>query len=132
LALHLARRADADSREFFPWYNDEHRHSGIAFLTPADAHYGRADDVLARRHMVQLNAYAAHPERFPHGAPRPTAVPNAVYINPPKALDVRSAAGAEPAVRAGAPDDAPGESEPPQGGHRSAGNLVPTTEELVH
>jgi putative transposase len=118
-------------REFFPWYNDAHKHSGIAFLTPADVHYGRADDVLARRHLARLKGYEAHPERFPHGRPKPTAVPNAVYINPPKALDVTSA-GAEPAVRAGAPDDAFGERQPPTGGHHSADHLAPPTQELAH
>jgi putative transposase len=33
-------------RSFFAWYNHEHRHSGIAYLTPADVHYGRTDAVL--------------------------------------------------------------------------------------
>src|SRR5476649_592967 len=28
-------------RTFMDWYNNEHRHSGIALLTPADVHYGR-------------------------------------------------------------------------------------------
>lgn len=119
-------------REFFPWYNDEHKHSGIAFLTPADAHYDRADDVLARRHMARLKGYEAHPERFPHGAPRPTAIPNAVYINPPKALDVTSSSGAEPTVRAGAPADAFGDRQPPPGGHPSGVHVAPPTQELVH
>jgi len=36
-------------REFFPWYNDEHYHSGIGLLTPATLHYGRAADVIAAR-----------------------------------------------------------------------------------
>jgi len=72
-------------REFFPWYNDEHKHSGIAFLAPADVYFGRADEVLARRHDALLAAYAAHPERFPHGAPRCPVLPEATYINPPAA-----------------------------------------------
>ena len=33
---------------FFAWYNDEHRHSGIAFHTPADVHYRRAAALQAR------------------------------------------------------------------------------------
>lgn len=71
------------AREFFAWYNGEHKHSGIAFLTPADVYFGRADEVLDRRHAALLAAYAAHPERFPHGAPRRPVLPEATYINPP-------------------------------------------------
>jgi len=37
---------------FFHWYNHEHRHSGIAYLTPADVHFARADQVLRRREAV--------------------------------------------------------------------------------
>jgi transposase InsO family protein len=33
-------------RSFFPWYNTEHRHAGIAMLTPHDVHYGRASRIL--------------------------------------------------------------------------------------
>jgi putative transposase len=117
-------------RELFPWYNDEHKHSGIAFLTPADVHYGRADDVLGRRHLARLKGYEAHPERFPHGPPRRVLVPDAVYINPPKGPDssLCSSSGAEQVVRVDALDDALGERKPPSDGHRSR---TPTTEELV-
>jgi transposase InsO family protein len=71
-------------RRFFPWYNHEHRHSGIAFLTPADVHYGRVDAVLAVHSAALAAAYAAHPERFVHGLPTPKRPPAAVYINPPR------------------------------------------------
>jgi len=70
-------------RVFLPWYNIEHRHSGIAMLTPEMVHYGRAANVLAKRHDVLLVAYAAHPERFPNGPPRPQQLPAAAWINPP-------------------------------------------------
>ena len=36
-------------RSFFPWYNHEHRHGGVAMLTPADVHHDRAREVLAQR-----------------------------------------------------------------------------------
>ena len=93
-------------REFFPWYNDEHKHSGIAFLTPADVFYGRGDDVLARKHRTLLAAYQAHPERFPAGPPKRQRLPPATYINPPAAKEPATAS-AEPAVRAGALDAQP-------------------------
>ncbi len=73
-------------RPFFGWYNTEHRHSGIGMLTPEMVHYGRAEEVLARRHQVMLAAQAAHPERFVRGAPRRVQIPQAVWINPPRSL----------------------------------------------
>jgi putative transposase len=76
--------AHAFCGRFFRWYNDEHRHSGIGFHTPADVHYGRAELVRARRAEVLSAAYAAHPERFVGKPPQPPALPTAVWINQPK------------------------------------------------
>ena len=76
--------AHAHCRRFLPWYNHEHRHSGIAFLTPADVHYGRVDAVLAVHAAALHAAFAAHPERFVRGLPTPRRPPAAVYINPPR------------------------------------------------
>jgi putative transposase len=70
-------------QRFFGWYNVEHRHSGIGLLTPADVHYGRADQVIAARAVVLDGAYAAHPERFVGKPPRPPRLPEAVWINKP-------------------------------------------------
>ena len=80
-------------RDFFPWYNHDHRHSGIAMLTPADVYFGCAPTVLSERLQVLEGAYDKHPERFPRGKPRPAALPQAVYINPPNA---ENAAGDNP------------------------------------
>lgn len=71
-------------KRFFAWYNNEHRHSGIAYFTPADVHHGRADDLLVRRQAVMDEAYARSPERFSGRAPRVPAPPKAVWINPPE------------------------------------------------
>lgn len=68
---------------FFDWYNREHHHSGIAFLTPEVVHYGGAQAVLERRQVVMARAYALHPERFVGGQPRVPELPSAVWINPP-------------------------------------------------
>lgn len=70
-------------RQFFPWYNTEHHHSGIGLLTPETLHYGRAEAATAARRKVLLAAYAAHPERFVNKPPEPPAVPTAAWINPP-------------------------------------------------
>ena len=50
--------AIAFCRSFFPWYNTEHRHAGIAMLTPDDVHHHRAPDVLAKRGRTLQAAWA--------------------------------------------------------------------------
>ncbi len=72
------------SREFFDHYNDEHRHSGIAYLTPADVHYGRAAEVIAARQVAMNDVFARTPERFVADPPKVPALPKAVWINPPE------------------------------------------------
>ena len=76
--------ARAFCQEFFAWYNQEHHHGGIALLTPAVVHYGKADAVIAARQETLEAAYALHPERFVRQVPRPPALPQAVWINPPE------------------------------------------------
>ena len=61
-------------QQFFQWYNEEHRHSGIALLTPAMVHFGEAQTVLAQRQEVLNAAYQAHPERFVRRPPKSSAI----------------------------------------------------------
>jgi len=75
--------AIAFCRSFFPWYNAEHRHGGIAMLTPDVVHHDRAPAVLAQRERTLAAAWSAHPERFVRGIPKPRPLPDAVWINPP-------------------------------------------------
>ena len=75
--------AIAFCRTFFPWYNREHRHAGIAMLTPGDVHHGRAERILEQRHRTLHDARTRHPERFVHGPPKPQTLPHKVRINPP-------------------------------------------------
>jgi putative transposase len=70
-------------RAFFPWYNDQHRHSGIALLTPADVHHGRAPERIAARRVTLHAAWEQHPERFVRGKPEPPLLQPAAYINRP-------------------------------------------------
>jgi putative transposase len=77
--------ARAHCREFFAYYNDVHRHSGLGLHTPADVHLGHAPAVQAERAQVLTAAYLAHPERFVHRPPTPPALPSAAWINPPAA-----------------------------------------------
>jgi putative transposase len=68
---------------FFPWYNDDHRHSGIGMMTPAMVHYGLASEVRENRQSVLDDAYRLHPERFVGEPPRPHLLPKQVWINKP-------------------------------------------------
>jgi len=70
-------------RRFFHWYNNEHRHSGIAMLTPASVHHGIHLPILENRATVLVKAYEQHPERFVRGTPKVYALPSAVWINKP-------------------------------------------------
>ena len=70
--------------DLFRWYNHEHHHSGLGLLTPYDVHYGLAEEKIAQRSTVLMQAYALHPERFPHGVPQPPALPKEVWINKPR------------------------------------------------
>jgi putative transposase len=72
-------------RDLFAWYNEEHRHSGIAMLTPHMVHSGQAAPLLAARQGVLCEAYTAHPARFVKRAPKVEQLPAAVWINPPAA-----------------------------------------------
>jgi len=71
-------------QDFFPWYNQEHRHTGISLLTPQMVHFGNAPEVLRARERVLIHAYQDHPERFVNKAPTPKPLPTAAWINPPK------------------------------------------------
>jgi len=75
--------ARAWANTFFAWYNQEHHHSGLALLTPADVHYQRASVVLQKRQLVLQAAYQKTPQRFVNGSPVLPQLPPAVWINPP-------------------------------------------------
>lgn len=75
--------AKAFCRRFFEWYNEEHRHGGIAMMTPAQVHHGEVATVLEKRRRTLEAAWRAHPERFVHGPPVPAAPPAKVWLNPP-------------------------------------------------
>jgi len=71
-------------RRFFDWYNNEHRHSGVAMLTPHDVHSGKADEVLKKRQELMNRAYLLHPERFVKGSSILKSLAREVWINKPK------------------------------------------------
>ena len=69
-------------QEFFGWHNEDHHHSSLALFTPADVFFGRVAVIATARQAALDIAYAAHPERFPNGAPRVALPPPEVHINP--------------------------------------------------
>jgi putative transposase len=75
--------ARAHCQVFFPWYNDEHRHSGLGLHTPADVYYSTAEAVRDKRANVLDEAFRAHPERFVRHPPEPPKLPTGSWINPP-------------------------------------------------
>ena len=80
---------------FFDYYNFYHKHSGIGLMTPADVHYGRAEQLTTARRQVLLEAHQAHPERFVRGTPQPPVLPLQAWINPPpEKTTLQDAAGA--------------------------------------
>jgi len=99
-------------RGFFPWYNHEHRHGSLALLTPADVHYGLADERLEQRARVLGLAFEAHPERFKGRRPSPGKLPEVAWINPPTTT-VREGV-AEPAISALSMEVRTPDSEPPK------------------
>jgi len=49
---------------FVQWYNNEHRHSALKFVTPAQRHGGLDIEILAARRRLYEEAKAAHPLRW--------------------------------------------------------------------
>jgi putative transposase len=76
--------ARAHCQHFFQWYNAEHCHSGIGFMTPENVHYDRAQTLFQHRAVTLDVAFRAHPIRFKGKAPQPPRLPTAAWINPPK------------------------------------------------
>jgi putative transposase len=75
---------------FFPWYNEEHRHSGIGMMAPSMVHHGAAVSVLENRQLVLDAAYRDHPERFVRRPPAPPQLPKEVWINKPLHSDAET------------------------------------------
>jgi transposase InsO family protein len=59
--LQAARTWAAD---FVHWYNHEHRHSGIRYVTPAQRHAGLDRDILRARHALYTQAREHNPRRW--------------------------------------------------------------------
>jgi putative transposase len=76
---------------FVRWYNSEHRHSGIRFVTPDERHFGREREVLARRAALYQRAQTRRPERWT-GNSRNWEPAGPVRLNPERCADPGKAA----------------------------------------
>ena len=76
---------------FVHWYRYEHHHSGIKFLTPAERHAGKSEEILAQRINVYETAKSAHPERWNGRSIRNWDNIKEVYLNPDKKYEETAA-----------------------------------------
>ena len=72
---------------FVNWYRYDNHHSGIKFLTPAQRHAGKSEEILQKRHKVYEAAKAAHPERWNGRETRNWDNITEVWLNPDKVCD---------------------------------------------
>jgi transposase InsO family protein len=84
---------------FVHWYNHEHRHSGIRYVTPAQRHAGEDRPVLAARHALYRQARERHPRRW-SGRTRDWSPIGAVTLNPERdsVIAAASTVAGSPAV----------------------------------
>jgi transposase InsO family protein len=78
------------SARFVQWYNEEHRHSGIRYVTPAQRHAGQDGRVLATRHAAYQDARQRNPQRW-SGPTRNWTPVGVVPLNPERDAVVRAA-----------------------------------------
>lgn len=69
--------------EFVDWYNKEHLHSGIKFVTPSQRHEGIDEELLKKRKEVYKKAKQKNPERW-SGEIRDWEKIQEVRLNPEK------------------------------------------------
>jgi len=70
---------------FVGWYNNEHRHSRINFVTPAQRHRGEDTEILAKRHTLYANKKILNPSRW-SSKTRNWTPAGPVELNPEKEL----------------------------------------------
>ncbi|EAN8329432.1 hypothetical protein EOY42_24975 [Salmonella enterica] len=60
--FHTIDDARSWASRFARWYNVEHKHSGIKYVTPNERHRGLDVKILAARKSVYRLAHQQHPE----------------------------------------------------------------------
>ncbi|PJF45861.1 MAG: IS3 family transposase, partial [Candidatus Thermofonsia Clade 3 bacterium] len=67
---------------FARWYNHEHKHRNLKFVSPAERHRGADSAIFARRTALYEQARAKHPARWSRGI-RNWSLPAEVWLNRP-------------------------------------------------
>jgi transposase InsO family protein len=68
---------------FVHWYNYEHKHSGLKFISPAQRHSGQDEAIMVNREVVYKAAKSRNPARW-SGTTRDWNLPKQVWLNPEK------------------------------------------------
>lgn len=77
---------------FVHWYNTEHRHSALRYVTPHQRHHGQAQELLRQREHLYTAAREQHPQRW-SGSTRNWQLSDTVYLNPerPDVIEAQAA-----------------------------------------
>lgn len=86
--------ARAGAAEWVRWYDIDHRHSGIRYVSPQQRHAGDDQAILAARHTLSVQARSAHPARWSRNTRNGSHI-GAVILNPERDAVVQMAAGAQ-------------------------------------
>lgn len=78
-------------QQFMHWYNHDHQHSKIRFVTPAQRHCGEDQAILANRKRVYEQAKAANPNRWTGNTRNWTPITE-VTLNPERPIEKEKAA----------------------------------------
>ena len=86
--------ARAWAAEFVRWYNVDHRHSGIRYVSPQQRHTGADQAILAARHALYARARQRNPARWSRRT-RDWSYIGVVTLNPERDIVVNIAADAQ-------------------------------------
>ncbi len=86
------QEARAWAAGFVRWYNFEHRHSGIRYVSPAQRHAGEDHAILAARHELYTRARELNPARW-SGTTRNWSPIGAVTLNPERDSIIKTHSG---------------------------------------
>lgn len=75
-------------KEFVDWYNNDHLHSGIKFLTPNERHNGLESEIMKKRIQTYQEAKLKNPERWSREI-RNWSLPDFVALNPVREKEVK-------------------------------------------
>jgi transposase InsO family protein len=78
--------------KFVEWYNNEHRHSKISFVTPSQRRNGEDINILKTRQKTYEMAYHRHPERWSKNI-RNWSYIETVTLNPKKSKKIKEDGG---------------------------------------